>query len=95
MLGCNVVHDALDLVPHDTDADSYAAQIEAYRRLGPSGRGEAAFRLTATARALAVSGIERRHPEYDAAQLARALLRLRYGDEVARAVWPDHPLVDP
>ncbi len=84
-----------DLVPHDTSADAYRVQLEAYRRMGTTGRGEATFRLIGMARELAVNGIRTRHPEYGVSEVRRALLRLCYGDAVAREVWPDLPLVDP
>jgi hypothetical protein len=69
--------------------------MEIYRRLGPSGRSQAAFRLMALAREVAVGGIRARHPDYDEQQVCRALVRLRYGDEVALGVWPTERLVDP
>ena len=89
------VDPALGLVPHDTDAETHAVQMEIYRRLGPTGRSQAAFRLMALARDVAVAGILRRHPGYDEQQVCRALVRLRHGDAVACAVWPTEPLLDP
>lgn len=86
---------ALDAAPHDTDAASHSAQIEIYRRLGPTGRSKAAFGLMALAREVVVAGIRSRHPDYDEQQLRQALLRLRHGDEAALSVWPADPLVDP
>ena len=86
---------ASDFVPHDTDAETHAIQMEIYRRLGPSGRSQAAFRLMVLARNVAVSGIRSRHPDYDERQVCRALVRLRHGDAVAREVWPTERLVDP
>jgi hypothetical protein len=82
-------------VPHDTDAETHAVQMEIYRRLGGAGRSQAAFHLMALARDVAVGGIRTRHPDYDDRQVSRALVRLRYGDEVALGVWPTEPLVDP
>ena len=86
---------APDRVPHDTDAETHAIQMEVYRRLGPSGRSRAAFRLMELAREVAIGGIRRRHPDYDEQRICRALVRLRQGDAVARNVWPTEPLVDP
>jgi hypothetical protein len=85
---------ALDPVPHDTDAVSHSVQLEIYRRLGPTGRSQAAFRLMALAREIAVAGIRSRHPHYDEQQVRQALLRLRHGDEAALRVWPEERLVD-
>lgn len=84
-----------DFVPHDTDAETHAVQVEIYRRLGPTGRSQAAFRLMSLARDVAVGGIRARHPDYDERQVSRALVRLRHGDEVALCVWPTERLVDP
>lgn len=44
---------------------------------------------------LEADGVRRRHPEYDADQVLQALVRHRYGDKLARAVWPDRDLVEP
>jgi hypothetical protein len=82
-------------IPADTDEDAHRAQAEAYRRMGGSGRVAVAFRLTEMARQNSLAGIRRRHPEYDDTQVQRAYGRLVLGDDLARAVWPDHDLVDP
>ena len=70
-------------------------QLAAYRRMGGTARSQTAFRLTDLARRVAETGIRQRHPDYDAGQVRRALLRLRLGDEAARCVWPDQELVEP
>ncbi len=82
-------------VEPDTTPEAHAFQIAAYRRMGSTARSAIAFRLTALARQAAESGIRARHPDYDERQVMRALLRLRLGDEAARAVWPDEELVAP
>ena len=64
------------LIPADTDPEAYAAQTDAYRRMGGPARSAIAFRLTDMARRNAVSGIRRRHPEYDDAQVRSELCRL-------------------
>jgi hypothetical protein len=79
----------------DTDPEAHAAQNEAYRRMGGTGRVAVMFRLTTLARASATAGIAARHPEYDHTQRRMALFRLIYGDDLARAVWRGSPLVDP
>jgi hypothetical protein len=53
------------------------------------------FRLNELTRQTALSGIRRRHPEYSEAQSLMALRRLMFGDELTRAAWPRHPLLDP
>ena len=42
-----------------------------------------------------VASIRRRHPDYDRRDLFLALVRRRYGDEVALAAWPDAARVAP
>ena len=81
--------------PLDTGADAYRAQIEAFRRMGGTGRAAVMFRLNELARKTALAGIRSRHPEYDEEQQRLALGRLILGDELARKVWPDHALVEP
>jgi hypothetical protein len=82
-------------VEPDTDPEADAVQLAAYRRMGGAARTAIAFRLTALARQATESGIRARHPDYDEQQVRRALVRLRYGDEAARCVWPGEDLVAP
>jgi hypothetical protein len=82
-------------LPSDTTADAYRAQIEAYRRMGGSGRAAVAFRLNDLARQTAMAGIRARHPDYDDERLRLAYARLVLGDDVTRKVWPQHDLVEP
>jgi hypothetical protein len=63
--------------------------------MGGPARSVIAFRLTDMTRRMAEAGIRQRHPDYDEGRVRRALLRLRLGDEAARCVWPNDPLVDP
>jgi hypothetical protein len=82
-------------IPLDTTPEAYAAQIEAYRRMGGKERTAVMFRLNELARATAVAGIRARHPDYGEEQVRLALFRLILGDELTRAVWPGRELVDP
>ena len=82
-------------VPLDTSPDANAAQLDAYRRMGGAERLAIAYRLSESVRGLAVAGIRSRHPAYDDGQVHRALVRLLFGDGLARDVWPGEPLVDP
>lgn len=43
---------------------------------------------------LEADAMRRRHPDYDDEQVSRALVRRRYGDELARAAWPGFELVE-
>ena len=81
--------------PLDTSADAQALQDALYRKLGAYGRVEAAFRLTASVRAIAAAGVRHRHPTYSETEVAAAVTRLALGDDLVREVWPDRALVDP
>jgi hypothetical protein len=81
--------------PLDTTADADRVQIEAYRRLGESGRAAAMFRLIELARKTAIAGIRSRHPDYDDRQVRLAWARLVLGDDDVRKAWPRDDLVDP
>jgi hypothetical protein len=82
-------------IPFDTDRAAYEIQRRIYMRLGAKERMAMAFRLSDTVRRLAISGIRHRHPDYTDAQVQDAFARLRLGDSVVRAIWPDRALVDP
>jgi hypothetical protein len=84
-----------EVLPRDTTPESYAAQLEAYRRLGPAGRVSIAARLSADTRELARGGIRARHPDYTEEEVERALRRLWLGDELFRRAWPAHSLLAP
>lgn len=45
--------------------------------------------------AMEEAALRRRHPDYDPDEVLRALVRIRYGDDLARAAWPHQDLVDP
>ena len=81
--------------PLDTSAEAHAVQRDIYRRLGGRGRIAVAFRLNDSVRRIAMAGIRGRHPNYSDAQVQQAFARLRLGDDVVRAVWPERALVDP
>ena len=81
--------------PLDTSPEAQAVQDALYRELGAYGRVEAAFRLTASARAMTAAGIRHRHPHYSDEQVNAALARLVLGDDLVREVWPERELVDP
>ncbi|HEX3903281.1 MAG TPA: hypothetical protein VH853_10565 [Polyangia bacterium] len=79
----------------DTGAASHAAQLTAYRRLGPTGRARLAARLAADTRQLTRAGISTRHPEYTPEEVEQALHRVLYGDDLFRRAWPGRPLLAP
>jgi hypothetical protein len=65
--------------PLDTSVDAYRRQVDAYRSMAPAERLRMAAEMSAAVRALAESGIRRRHPDWSAdaraAELARMLAR--------------------
>lgn len=81
--------------PLDTTDDAHRAQIEAYRRMGGSGRAAIVFRLNDLAREVALAGIQFRHADYDDEHRRLAYARMVLGDDVTRKVWPQHDLVEP
>lgn len=83
------------VVPLDTTADAHRLQGEIYRRMGGAARVSIAYQLTETVRRLAMAGIRARHPAYTDEQVFQAWARLKLGDDLVRAVWPDRSLVDP
>jgi hypothetical protein len=81
--------------PFDTSPDAQAAQLMAWRRMGPARRVELAADMSEEARRVTMSGIRSRHPEYTAEELRNAMLRLVLGDELYVAAWPGRPLLAP
>jgi hypothetical protein len=79
----------------DTTPAARDAQIEALRRLGAARRLEIAAEMSDDVRAIALAGIEARHPDYDDATARWALFRLLLGDALFAKVWPAAPRVDP
>ena len=79
----------------DTSPSSHAAQLEAYRRLGPSGRVRLAARLSADTRQLTRAGIRARHPNYSDGEVELALCRILYGDDLYAKAWRGRPLLAP
>jgi hypothetical protein len=79
----------------DTTPGSHEAQIDAYRRMGETGRAAVTFSLIDLARRMAMAGIRTRHPEYTDEQVRHAYARLVLGDDLVRRVWPDRAFVAP
>jgi hypothetical protein len=82
-------------IPHDTTVDAHQVQVEVYSRMGGAARVAAAFELNEIVEHLSCDGIRRRHGHYTDEQVWRAWTRLKLGDALVRAVWPDRELVDP
>ena len=82
-------------IPADTSEEAWRLQMAAVaRRSGAERLAEWAEFNRAVAR-MEADGIRQRHPEYTDRQVLLAAARMRYGDVLVRAAWPDDPLVDP
>jgi hypothetical protein len=79
----------------DTSPAVAAIQLAVYRRMTATQRGDLAFELCETARALALDGIRARHPHYVERQTRQALFRMLLGDDLYCKVWPGEPLLAP
>jgi hypothetical protein len=80
-------------VPADTSDAAHAAQVAAWRRLGPQRRLETALRMSDDIRQIAFDGIRYRHPEYGVAEARWALLRLVLGNEHFARAFPHAPIM--
>ena len=83
------------MLPRDTTAAAHDVQLRWLRQLTPAARVELAVEMSEDTRTVARAGILARHPEYSAADLAFALLRLIVGDDLFRRAWPHAPLLSP
>jgi hypothetical protein len=81
-----VEHRSSAAAARDTTATARHAQLSVFRELGPIGRLEASFEMSEEMRRVLADGVRARHPEYDEAAVAQALLRLLYGPSLAKAV---------
>jgi hypothetical protein len=82
-------------IPADTTEEMWRLQMAAIsRRTGDERLAEWVELNRAVAR-MEADGIRQRHPDYDDRQVLLASARLRYGDELVGAAWPDDPLYDP
>jgi len=82
-------------IPDDTTATAHRVQGQVYAQMGGAARLSVAFELNETVKRLACAGIRHRHPHYTDDQVFHAWARLKLGDALTRAAWPDRELVDP
>lgn len=83
------------VIPRDTSPDVWHRQMAAIAARSIEARlaeWEALLRATA---AMEAGAVRRRHPHYTDRQVFLALVRRRYGDELAFAVWPEAQEVEP
>jgi hypothetical protein len=83
------------MLPLDTDHGAYAAQLEAWRRMGPQGRFALVARLSSDLRELSRAGIRQRHPLWTDLQVEMELRRLMWGDELFGKVYPEQQVSAP
>lgn len=82
-------------IPADTSEEVWRLQMAAIAgRTGEERLAEWVELNRAVAR-MEADGIRQRQPDYDDHQVLLAAARLRYGDELVSAAWPDDPLYDP
>jgi hypothetical protein len=78
----------------DTPPDVEQRQIEAWRGMTPAEKISLVVRMTANVRQLALAGIRRRYPNAPPREQQLRLLQLLYGDELARAAFPELDRLD-
>jgi len=71
-------------MPSDTTEAARRAQLAVWRRLGPEGRGRLAAEMSEDARAIAIQGERRRHPELSETEARRRVLQRGWDAELAR-----------
>lgn len=79
----------MSLHPRDTSSEAAAVQAEAFRRAGPEGRLRMALEMSEEMASVVEAGVRLRHPEYSDDEVRLAGIRIRLGDELFMAVYPD------
>ncbi|MCC5954394.1 MAG: hypothetical protein JJU45_20080 [Acidimicrobiia bacterium] len=82
-------------IPPDTSVEVWKRQMAAIARRTVAERLDEWAQLNRGVDRMAEQAVRRRHPDYDDRQVFLALVRQRYGDEVALEVWPDAAAVRP
>lgn len=83
------------VVPADTSPDVWRRQMDAIAARSVAERLDEWAQLNVGLSRMEADGIRRRHPDYDNHQVLLAQARMRYGDDLVVAVWPNEVLVDP
>lgn len=68
-------------------------QAQLQEDMGLGSGAELALELSELVWATAAAGVRLRHPEYRAREVDWAVARLRIGDELFRAAYPEAPLL--
>lgn len=84
-----------DAVPADTSPDAWRHQMAAIARRSIAERLDEWAQHNRGIDLMTERAVRRRHPDYGDRQVFLALVRRRYGDDVALEVWPDAVDVEP
>ena len=76
-----------DAFLHDTSPAALAEQIRVLRALGIEGRARMTFELSDNLRRIVADGVRHRHPDWDATQVKRRVLRLTLGERLFAEVF--------
>ncbi len=82
-------------VPADTDPAAWRLQMQILAQRTPAQRLAEWAEFNDALALMEEAAMRRRHPDYGDRQVFLALVRGRYGDELAGTVWPDSLLVEP
>jgi hypothetical protein len=82
-------------VTGDTSAPAQARQDEVFRGMAPERRVAMAAAMSEAAFRIAEDGIRFRHPDYTDEQIRLTGIRLRIGDDLFRAAFPEADLLAP
>jgi hypothetical protein len=83
------------ILPADTTRAARAAQIRAWRALGPAGRLELALSMSDDVRTLTADGIRQRHPEKTDVNVFWAERRRLLGADLFQKAYPNAPHIQP
>jgi len=79
----------------DTTEDMWRLQMAAIAQRSVADRLDEWAELNRAVARMEADGIRRRHPDYSDHQVMLAAARMRYGDDLVGAAWPNDPLLDP
>ena len=80
--------------PLDTSIDAYRRQLDDYRSMEPTERLRLAVEMSSDVRALAESGIRRRHPDWSPNARAEELARILAREQTFSLGGSGHPATD-
>ena len=80
--------------PIDTSIDAWRRQVDAYRSMEPSERLRLAAEMSIEVRALAESGIRRRHPDWAPYAREAELARILIGPQTSDQARTDDRTID-